>query len=798
MSVDCTSVVRILHMADFHFGHSRSDILPEKYNTHLPALLDKLRKDDASRVDRLSNDRLADAFIILHDHLVPSTSRARAVDTREALVSLLRHNSVPKCEALVQSVYTTELQQWLSRSDYSEARNALRTKYAAGLRDLFCEFANHRCPIDIVVVAGDLVHKGYASDKNTYHDNMRRAFDFITKLANNVLRLDRDRFVIVSGNHDRYMTQTNNDKWRPSLHALLRRLNKFYGDSMPEYPVDQRGRAWFRLFRFDNQLLGNLAEPSRLVIVATQAEYLATTYDQPDKVSSKHRQKTDACLTWSQYRRIASHLRSQIPLAHEPDFLIVSCAHREISQTDPTPDPVCCDLGNQPAHRFARLAHDWRIALHLCGHDHESKATREDAARVTLPHQYASVWAPWGFQLFELPNRFPDIPDVRPPSVFLFEEEKDALNRFEGSAAKSRPRVILSPLRVPGLRTYLVKGVDQVASDAGFRVTLGKKNHEAHMSLKSYISLFRDVPEGRLVCPYPDVYTRYFPWIIDTAVEMEDGPSDVMIVVHVGPFTQWLEEPMNSNYYIQQVKAARERRLAVFRIWLIPALDETHARQEYAFTQYANSVAQDSCVVAAVKEAGIWANPYRGTATTYRDAVEALLCPRGDDGKRLENYTSMVLTHSMLAMLAGVAEQTVTTSVESAFGDSELFRSFCAVVRTCQMDSVPCARNLRSLCKETLAFVVDRANRWKLFVGSAVRRGCDGREELLFGYLDDKRREAVAVSGKGRCEGVEHVARVAEFGAALASHNVEPALRGLSCLRVESPAKLRSFVDIPE
>lgn len=345
---------------------------------------------------------------------------------------------------------------------------------------------------------------------------------------------------------------------------------------------------------------------------------------------------------------------------------------------------------------------------------------------------------------------------------------------------------------LPGLTKYRSLLKRESPSESSFQATLGKKSHEAHSSLRSYALLFSDVPHNGHVCPYPDVYTRQFRWVMDSAVELDGGtPSDIMIVVHVGPFARWLNEPMNRDYFIRQLAAARENRLAVFRVWLIPPAPPkgAYTPEDYAFVAYGNKVTQGNGIASALKEANI-------PCDTYSEVVRAILQPNAQSGDPLPHYSSIVLTYSMVARLAGRDDEQCRQRVKHALDhDYKQDKRFNAFVDTCLAKTDRSAGDLSACCDYVLRSLESTELEYRLFVGCAIRRRGDKEEHLLCGYRGDNRREAVVLLSDSAREIPEHIGCVARFATHLARESELTPGSALRCLQVTKPGTLRTFVE---
>jgi len=219
---------------------------------------------------------------------------------------------------------------------------------------------------------------------------------------------------------------------------------------------------------------------------------------------------------------------------------LVSVSHRPLSTTQDAVDDNHDRTRAQNSARDFVLKH--RFALHLCGHEHGGGTMREPVP------QLIGLLADDGFNVAEFSNPYPAMPILSEYKRLRFSGEENELG-IPTAASMGRSR---------------------------YYGTVHTQRRQQEEDLTSYIALFGGDRNGVHRCLYSDVYTRYLPWIFDTA---DASSPDLLWVPHVGPILDWLDEPMNLSYFTQQWLACREGKLHVLRFWLVLNQARSLARQ---------------------------------------------------------------------------------------------------------------------------------------------------------------------------------------------------------------------------
>ena len=424
--------------------------------------------------------------------------------------------------------------------------------------------AESRCPIDFIAVTGDLVDASYISrgDRKAYRRLLQEGFRFLEKtICESISFRDRTRVLLVSGSHDPEAVNFRT-KLRVTLDQYIAETCRFYGDQLAWH--DKGWYDYIHYFGTGNFPVGFLPLPARIGFLVFQGEPGFRTdmkFDEDglNKLRDHRRDTRDCCLTMGQ-RALAERLLETAGARGSDDaFALVSISHRPVrdKMKPPGDEGECAENDDQKMllssmqDRAHRLLVDYRFALHLCGHEHDA------GVRPKPVPQPICCKASAGFQLLEFRNCYPHAPAVEKAQLFAFQQ-----------ADGKRWRTVSSDIEMPGGSVRPCRALPL------FR-TVHCKHREQKQDLRRYIELFEGDEDGEHCCPYADVYTRYLPWIFDTA---DPRAPDVLCVPHVGPILEWLDEPMNLEYFRRQWKSCEEGRVRVARLWLVPVRDWGNGR----------------------------------------------------------------------------------------------------------------------------------------------------------------------------------------------------------------------------
>lgn len=826
------SVLRLLQISDLHIDSDNSEILKDRYRRALSTLGQTFKSEDERRIAAISDAELCSWFC---SFCLNSTRRPPLPNYRKTLppevlataVAAIRSNLDVLIHAMMRdtdaTIVTSALNSFVTNNNIQSileenSRELLKAIGASGvmmLRQSLLRLSGARSPFDAVLITGDLVQKGFAGDQASYLRKLDLAFNFIECILETARVGDRSSVMIIAGNHDwRYelpkepaAESAEAIEYKPHLMHVIRRLNAFYEDSLPH--TQESDLYFHRLLRFDNTPVGFLPQPAHLAILALQAEPVPYPFSVQiplpadiDSQVEKHAvaedralSRDEALLVEAEETRLDAFLRRVLPPSSAEEITLISCSHRQIGLG------TLAESAKRGVHRRnyqARLnmwAGHWRIALHIAGHDHAGRmlgriqAGFAEAAGNEVPGQLIAQPAINAFNVLELVNRFPGSPLLRPPAQYRFHQ--NGVDENEPGATDPWTCSLSHDLG-DGLRLLRCSWRDGFHSSISLFHSTMLKNQSFHTrSRRSYVNLFRETSHEH-ACPYPDVYTRYYRWIFETAEATEDGPSDALFVVHLGPFTQWLLEPMNRDYFLDQVRAVKEGKIAVYRLWLVP--NGRYRPADYGFNGE-NLPWTDLTFLRAMEAMEL--------PVDAEDPITTLLQPGEEDNNGnlvLDGYQSFVLTEGVLALLATPNLDLETNrrrfhAISPALAQRNLSPRFKRTLRNLQDGT---AWKIREACNTILTAMANREDNWKLWIGRAYRQRNGRIENMTFSFADESMQTGLVALGDTALtstNGEVHLAftRLASYLMGYDSFELDEALRDL--LRVQDQGRFKHFVD---
>lgn len=812
------SIIRILQLSDFHIGadgFETSEKLVDRYRSDLPNLVAECRQRDANTLAATPDDALVDhlASICVHLSAAPrdiatflDRGSEKLAERTACARTLLSGFFDLQCADEKAELLAQHLEPILSPTFVAAAiecdQPACRRIFANEesrdlLRKTWLEFVSVRCPVDIVVVTGDFVHKGYNDRDTEYRKKLDDAFKGLEEMLSLVGFKSRSRVVIVNGNHDITVQQVG-QFCVPTIRPFVERMNAFYGGRRPRVPPDER--EFYTLTRFDRDLIGMFPQPARLGLLAFQGEYMqdeettkdghilvdgegAKVFSTPEKATRLERSREDyGGLSFEQYDTIDSRLRAEIPTTPlEGGPLICFCSHKALKAGHyRTPETTNTKRDAQYI-RLTQLAERWQARVCFCGHYHGG--VEYSANAVTL--QIVAERASHSYHLFELANRFPDKPILQRVSKYSFGDPSNGNvahregERWRSSCLPSHPERIVKKHEWENF---------EARPTSLFYPTTCRKHHESARSIKSYISIFGDAGNGLHCCPYPDIYTRYFRWIFDSATRLNSGPSDTIFVTHVGPFSSWLIEPMNRDYFLRQLESAFQRRVRICRLWIITS------SMQYTRTDGDAAIWDDHVFKEKMAKFGI-------VPDEEEHPIEHLLQPKGLSDAE---YASYVVTPAIVDLLAcKVSPPEIYTPLRESLNDAidrNKRKDFWKAIDDYQdqrQEGDPLANAFA-----TIADTVRNDNEhWRLWLGQAYRRRTgiagDLPERLTFAYKDARKELGAVIFGIPDIETdlarrVSAITALGQFFCEESDFGVSPAL--LAGLRVADKKVFDAFV----
>lgn len=525
--------IRILHISDLHFGITDCEPLSE----------DGGDKSPAEDVVQKRNDR---------SYGLPEDIE-KAIDAANAYFVAENVRLLEACD------------------EYSlrEVANSCELEFDE-LTDPCKDLIEHcgQTAFDILVVSGDFLakqpkankHKPEVDLSSDWRRLIDKALEWVRSFANG---LGIPHVIIANGNHDLRETVPD-ERW--SAEGFIASSNEFYIDqSMPISPELDEG-AYARLKSFCKEKIGFPYRHARLGFLAINSEPIAKT----DGANRIYR----AFLSDELKRNIHNVLETTGALFSDDNMLIV-VGHTPIASDQLHALPAALKFSG-----FGGFLRKIKTNAYFCGHLHSVAVEASTSSESKFP------WAS------DTTSHFPQF---QCGSAILDSEKKgslsflchELLNHYPGPVTFGRTIACLSNsepepepnydrIAIPdlpeGWSSWLCSFDKRTEKGARFRRTLKSKIDTQQERLRGYTELLTE--DAPALVPYVDVYSRYFKWIMETAEPTQDGPSDIVYVCHQGPFSDFLNEPMNCDYLFQQINAVKLGQIRIVRLWLQPEWDD--------------------------------------------------------------------------------------------------------------------------------------------------------------------------------------------------------------------------------